>query len=172
MFNPSQATLRAGKNTRFGSELYEDAHFLAVHQPTQVDHKFWTYIPGGWTDYPDQDTWTHSERPTVQGATYKRYFDTLEHNLNQAVYYCATALNWVINFAGYTSCDCGSGSGQYPNPPSSDGGSKDDLKEGIRVSVDQVTGLFFFNFMGLMATALAIVLLNKVDVLEMIIPIN
>jgi hypothetical protein len=34
---PSQATLLAGKNTRFGNLLYENADFLAIHQPNETD---------------------------------------------------------------------------------------------------------------------------------------
>ncbi|MHA2131324.1 MAG: hypothetical protein ACW99L_15275, partial [Promethearchaeota archaeon] len=172
MFNPYQATLLAGKNTRFGSLLYQDAEFLLYSDPNATDHKFWTDVEGSWTDYPQEHTWTQSMRPSTPYTSVKKYFDTVEHNLNQAVYYCATVLNYVLNFAGYTECeDCGSGSGgQNPNPPEPDG-QQDAVRDGLQLTLDQFEGLFYFNFMGLMATAISIALLNKVEILEELIPL-
>ena len=36
----------------------------------------------------------------------KDYFDTVSHNLNTAVYYCAAAMNYVIT-TGYNGCYSG-----------------------------------------------------------------
>ncbi len=103
-------------------------------------------------------------RPSVPFSSAKKYFDTVEHNLNQAVYYCATALNWILNFAGYTDCDCGSGSGQNPNPPPPQG-NKESLAESLQLSLEEFEALFYFNFIGLLAIALALTL-NKVELFE------
>jgi hypothetical protein len=171
MFNPYQATLNAGKNTRFGSLLYQDAEFLNYSAPTQIDRQFWADVEvGGWISMQQQHIWTHSMRPSVPGTSVKKYFDTVEHNLNQAVYYCATVLNWIINFAGYTDCDCGSGSGQNPNPPPPEG-ERRGMAESLHLSLEQFEALFYFSFTGLLATALALALLNKVELLEGLISI-
>ncbi|MFX1570874.1 MAG: hypothetical protein ACFFCV_21250 [Promethearchaeota archaeon] len=108
-------------------------------------------------------------RPTTIGYDATKYFHTIEHNLNMAVYYCANVLNYILNHAGYTDCDCGSGSGgQYPPDPT---GQKDAVKEGLGLSVNQLEALFYFNFMGLMATAIALSLISKVELLEELIPL-
>ena len=112
-------------------------------------------------------------RPKVPYNTVTKYFDTIEHNLNQAVYYCAAALNYIITFAGYTDCGCSStSSGENPNPPIPDG-DKDGLglREGLKLSLGEFQGLFYFNIMGLMSTVVALSLLNSVKLLEEFIPI-
>ena len=109
-------------------------------------------------------------RPSTPGTSATKYFDTIEHNLNQAVYYCATALNFILNYAGYTNCECGSSSSGQDNPPPPDRDGEG-VKDGVQLTVEQFEGLFYFNLMGLMATAIAIALLNKVELLEEFIPI-
>lgn len=142
-------------------------YLLKYSTPSYTNHSFWTDVEGYWSDYPQELAWSHSLRPNVPYTSIKKYFDTVEHNLNQAVYYCATALNYILDHAGYTDCDCGSGSGgQYPPNPE---GQKDALKEGLNLSVEQFEALFYFNFMGLMATAIALALLNKVSLLNELI---
>ena len=151
--------INAGKDTRFGSQLYENADFLAAHQPSSTNRTFWAVVDGYWTGYSQEDSWDQSNRP--QGTSEKKYFDTLDHNLNQAVYYCATALNFIINHAGYIGCDCGSGSGNNPNPPPPDGDKSGvGLGEELKVSIDTFNGLLIFSSIGLIATALALTLLN------------
>ncbi len=77
-------------------------------------------------------------RPSVPSSSAKKYFDTVEHNLNQAVYYCATVLNYILNMAGYTDCDCGLSSGQNPNPPLPDGvKDKTAVAEGLKSSLKE-----------------------------------
>lgn len=166
--NPYQATLLAGWRTRFGElPLYEDAEFLVENVPTKLNHHYWAFIEGYWSKYSQEHTWTNAMRPTALYSDVTTYFNTIEHNLNMAVYYCATVLNYVLNHVGYTDCDCGSSSGQNPNPPLPDGvKDKTALGEGLKSSLKEFEGLFFFNFMGLMATAIAFALLNKVDVIE------
>ncbi|GAH48697.1 unnamed protein product, partial [marine sediment metagenome] len=41
MFNPYQATLLAGKNTRFGCLIYQDAEFLDLCAPSTLDRQCW-----------------------------------------------------------------------------------------------------------------------------------
>ncbi len=169
-FNPFLATLLVGKNTRFGSSLYQDAEFLHLSAPSIINRQFWQDVEGYWIDYNQQHSWTYGHRPSIPGTSAKKYFDTIEHNLNQAVYYCATALNYVLNHAGYTDCDCGSSSGQNPNPPPPEGDKKG-MTESLQLSLEQFKALFYFSFTGLLATALALALLNKVELLEGIISI-
>ncbi|MFW9990103.1 MAG: hypothetical protein ACFFC3_15775 [Candidatus Odinarchaeota archaeon] len=172
MFNPYQATLLAGESTRFGSALPHimDAEFLRDSAPSNVNHKFWADIQGYWSAYSQEISWTHSIRPNVPYTSIRKYFDTIEHNLNQAVYYCATVLNYILEFAGYKNCDCGSGSGNNPNPPPPDG-DKEGVKDSLSLSVKQFEGLFYFNMMGLMATAIALAILPKTKLLEELLPL-
>lgn len=163
-FNPYLATLLAGRNTHFGSLLYQDAEFLHYSAPSVTNRQFWQDVEGHWTDYQQEHSWIYSYRPSVSGTSAKKYFDTVEHNLNQAVYYCATALNYVLNHAGYTDCDCGASSGQNPNPPPPQG-NKESLTESLQLSLEEFEALFYFNFIGLIAIALALTL-NKVELFE------
>ncbi|MFX0041081.1 MAG: hypothetical protein ACFFCY_17455 [Promethearchaeota archaeon] len=78
----------------------KDVEFLYYSAPATLDRQFWADVEvGGWVNMEQQHTWSHSIRPSIPGNSAKKYFDMIEHNLNQAVYYCATALNWILNFA-------------------------------------------------------------------------
>ncbi len=52
------------------------------------------------------ESWTIANRfaITTSNPTAKQYFDTLEHNLNTAIYFCACALNYYASQSPI--CDC------------------------------------------------------------------
>jgi hypothetical protein len=111
--------------------------------------------------YDNELTWTYSMRPTGDNDR-TRYFDTIEHNLNMAVYYCAAALNFVLNYAGYTDCNC---KGDWPSEGDDDTQEVKDRAD-VKLIQDEFTGLFFFSMTGLMATGVALALLSKISILE------
>ncbi len=159
-FSPYFATLWAGLNTRFGSFLYKDAEFLLNNAPTTISHHYWTLIEGYWSEYSQENTWTHSMRPST-ADDFQAYFDTVEHNLNQAVYYCAATLNYIINNAGYTDCQCsGENPPQEQNPPSGDG---DRDRVGIPLATSEFSALLFFNAVGLASTAIAFTMMKLIE---------
>ena len=162
-FDPHYATLIAAKDTRFGDANgeFKDAKWLYDHVPTTNDPGFWEDVTGYWVEGAYARTWSYSSRPT--GGDAKEYFDTIEHNLNTAVYYAATALNYILDFGGYDDCEClGDMPGKIPNPDPQPKG----IKDAIGIKLTSLQGLMFFNVAGLMSTAIALTLLNKGDLLE------
>ncbi len=167
--DPYLATIYAGIDTYYGSSGFEDALWLLANAPLSISRHYWAWVEGYWNSYDQQHTWTYSMRPTSGDA--KIYFDTVEHNLNMAVYYCAVALNYVITYGGYTDCSC---SGEYPGeqnpyPPESEGIQN---KEGIKVAVDEFQSLFFLGAVGLASTMISLTLVNKMwGIIEKMIPV-
>jgi hypothetical protein len=127
-----------------------------MHEPSSVDRKFWTDIDGSWTHFEQECQWTLAARPTSGDA--KKYFDTIEHNLNMAVYYSAAAINYVLSKGLYTDCECdGDAYDRYPNPPESD----QERQGSLQLTLDRYTTLLFFNFVGLISTAIALTIIPK-----------
>ncbi len=162
-FDPHYATLIAAKDTRFGDANgeFKDANWLYDHAPTANDPGFWEDVTGNWIKASYARMWSYSSRPTSGDA--KEYFDTIEHNLNTAIYYAATALNYILDFGGYDDCEClGDLPGKITNPEP----RKTGVKDAIGLKINSFQGLMFFNVAGLMSTAIALALLNKGDLLE------
>ncbi|MFX1456622.1 MAG: hypothetical protein ACFFDB_14705 [Promethearchaeota archaeon] len=115
-------------------------------------------------DYSQETTWTHDNRPTNGPITGPAaYFNTLEHNLNTAIYYCVLTLNYILDKGGYSDCDCSGTTPppqQQPYPPEKDG-VKDSVKDGVKNAIDEFQGLLYFNLVGLAASILAVSLSNK-----------
>jgi hypothetical protein len=158
--SPYLATIRVGSDTYYGnyygSPSIRDADWLYSKQPSVANRKYWNNIQGPWQKFEDQHTWTHSMRPNDPNNPDPRdYFNTLEHNLNKAIYFCATTLNYVLSFGGYSDCEC---SGE--NPPSKeeqpDPTRKDGVKDGVQQAQSEIMGLLFFNMVGLISTAIAL----------------
>jgi len=148
-------TIFAGIDTHYGGSGFREADFLLQNAPNKTNHRFWADVDGYWTGFSQEDTWTHSDRPTNGPVTGPAaYFNTLEHNLNTAIYYCAKALNYVITYGGYTDCVC-SGENppgwQQPNP-----GEKEGVKEGVKIALDETQALIYFSFAGLAASMLTL----------------
>jgi len=164
--SPYMATMRAGKDTRFGGLFFRDAIWMFERRPTVDDHGFWDNVNGPvGSQYTLEHAWTYQMRPT--GNTFiADYFDTIEHNLNMAVFYCAAALSFILNNAGYTDCSC---LGDWPTQTDDSGQGRRDRSD-LKVQVDDFTGLFFFNIAGLFATGVALALLSKLNILEKLIP--
>jgi len=158
---PYLATIFAGSDTYYGSG-FKDSNWLFQNAPlpgsNPGDHGFWEDVDGYWTGYSQEDTWTHSDRPTNGPVTGPAaYFNTLEHNLNTAIYYCTQAINYVLEKGGYSDCEC---SGE--NPPAEPNPNPDPVPDGDKVTIpvkdalDELSGLLFFNLVGLASTAIAI----------------
>ena len=81
----------------FTTTQYKDADWLDANAPrTDTDFAHW--------DLNNViQNWDADDRPT-QPQDRKDYFDTVEHNLNVAVYYCASAINFLIS--EYSGCGC------------------------------------------------------------------
>lgn len=147
---PYDSAYLAGLDTRYGnsylrsftSTLYENAEWLDLYAPSGSNPQFWTL-----------SSYTPANRPTSGNA--KKYFDTVEHNLDTAVYYCAAAINFIKD--NYKGKDCNSNGDQY-NPIDPLGGGVGD-KVGVRVK--QYTFLFFWQFLGMMSTLTALTVLKQ-----------
>ena len=128
---------------------------MLTNAPITGSRQYWVWVDGYWNSYTQQHTWKYSDRPASDPA--KLYFDTVEHNLNMAVYYCARALNYVITYGGYTDCGC---SGENPPPGGETPPVGDDVKdkEGIKLALDETQALMIFSFVGLAASMLALTL--------------
>lgn len=181
--SPYLATRMAGIDTFFGSmgapPYYQTAIWMLGNAPYSTpvpNHRFWNNVkPGVNFDVPKpnyflEDTWTHADRPITKPQIGEAaYFNTLEHNLNTAIYYCALALNWVLDNVDYTDCLC---SGE--NPPRDDGQQSGDNEpvgeetiDRLKVAMDEFESLLFFSFAGLASSlitlALSKVLLKQVE---------
>jgi hypothetical protein len=166
--SPYLATVLAGSDTYYGSTSAgsREADFLLQNNPSKADHKFWdqvdpsTYWDPIRPDYSQEHDWTHADRPTNQPVIGPAaYFNTLEHNLNTAIYYCAHTINYILNKVAYNGCECSGENppgGQEPDP-----GQKEDVKEGVRVAVDEFQSLFVLGAIGLASTMITLTLATK-----------
>ena len=78
----------------FVTMQYKDTSWLYYHSPTTA-YDLWASSDKHVIKY-----WTGSDRPTSGDA--RSYFDTVEHNLNTAVFYTAAAMNKLID--SYIGC--------------------------------------------------------------------
>lgn len=155
---PYDSTYLAGLDTRYGnyylqsftSTLYENAEWFDFYAPTGSDDQFWNL-----------SSYSPANRPTSGNA--KKYFDTVEHNLNTAVYYCAAAINFLKD--NYKGKDCEKG-GDQDNPIDPLGGGISD-KVGVRVK--QYSFLFFWQFLGMMSTLSAITVIKQLKLVELLL---
>jgi hypothetical protein len=113
------------------------------------------------------NTWRYLDRPTGNSDLAK-YFNTIEHSLNTAVYYGATVLGYILDNAGFIGC---SGSGQWPPQPDGQGDQGQKDRTAVQVKMDNFLGLMFFNMAGLVATGIALIILTKADIIKKIIGI-
>ena len=163
-------SILAGRETRFGldsSNYYPngvfDAWTMGQMAPTATDRRFWNNVKGRYVDTATLHTWRYSDRPTGNSNP-AIYFDTIEHNLNTAVYYGARALGNILDNSGFTGCSCVE---QMPGGPGGPGQSQGVMdKTAVKLKTDQFTALMAFSMAGLFATGIALVILNQVDLLE------
>jgi len=150
---PYDSAYLAGLDTRYGnyylqsftSTQYENAEWLDFYAPSGSDPKFWN-LPG----------FNPINRPTSGNA--KKYFDTVEHNLNTAIYYTAAAINFLID--NYNGKNC-QGDGDQYNPMDPFGGVVGD-KVGVRVK--EYTFLFLWQFMGMISIITAMTIVKQLKV--------
>jgi hypothetical protein len=101
----SVAIYFAGFDTRYGYSdwpedypaYYEDADWLAIFVPSSGNPQLWGEINKD-IKYWNNEDWSAL---SVNGS---KYFETLEHNLNTAVFYCAAAMNDLKD--KYVNCNC------------------------------------------------------------------
>ena len=129
--------------------------------------KFWQDVEGTWTSYSQELVWTHSMRPTIgtHSVNCTAYFDTIEHNLNMAIYYAAIALNYALDHGGYTDCQC---SGESPpqepqNPPDGKEKGKEGQAEALDLTLGEFQALFFFSTFGIISTAAVLTMMSLVE---------
>lgn len=105
--DPTWATYYTGLDVKYGNKYkmcwfdpitqYQNATWLDKNAPkSDTEFAFWDLnrVVAGWDS---------SDRPTTEGDR-KAYFDTVEHNLNAAVYFCAAAINRLL--VDYVGCGC------------------------------------------------------------------
>ncbi len=97
-------------DTHYGGSGFREADFLLKNAPNKTNHGFWDQVDPStyWDpidpDYSQEQTWTHVDSSTNQPVIGPAaYFNTIEHNLNTAIYYCATALNYILLLSPSTS---------------------------------------------------------------------
>lgn len=175
--SPYLATLLCGRDTFlgdvYGTPTIRDATWLYSKQPSPVDHQHWDDVNGPWTINSDLLTWTHSMRPNDPlNPDPRDYFNTLEHNLNMAIYYCVSVLNYIITYGGYIDCEC---TGENPpsdpivDPPGG-GDVRDPIRVGIQTTLDEFQALFFLGAVGLASTMISLTLVNKlIDIIDKMI---
>jgi hypothetical protein len=128
---------------------------LDLHAPISGDPKFWIHaLPSG------NDNWDYNDRPTSPGNA-KDYFDTLEHNLNTAVYYSAAAINLLIGY--YIGKNCARTDDDYDPRPPYGGGT------GVKGRVGQYMALFLWQFLGLFSTLIAISIVKQVKIFQFMV---
>ncbi|HDZ19570.1 hypothetical protein LCGC14_1406790 [marine sediment metagenome] len=99
------ATALTAKDTHFGF-LPENQNGFQTARWISTRENLWDSVKGPvGSNYQTQLTWTYDDRPDSKNKI-TQYINTVEHNLNTAVYYAAYALNFVIDFAGYKGCSC------------------------------------------------------------------
>ncbi len=120
--------------------------------------------------YKTIESWTSANRLTMQGEE-KDYFETLEHNLNAAIYYSAAAMNFVID-EYKKSCECRGTQEEDPqterNPDRDANANSNELtqKKKLQLELTQFMGLF-----GIPAALVAVALVKNVKELEKVIVI-
>jgi len=171
--DPQLQAMIAGRDTRFGYDngYYSTGVFNALEM-SQVDttlpvREYWDDVKGPiGVSLTSLNTWRWTDRPRGNDDL-EKYFNTIEHSLNTAIYYSAQALSYVLDKAGFVGC---SGTGEYPPQDSQNSqGQKD--RTSVQVKIDQFTALMFFNLAGLVATGMALTILTQVDVIKKIIGI-
>jgi hypothetical protein len=111
-------------------------------------------------------TFCYSKNEKLRADT-KSYFDTLEHNLNTAIYYSAVALNYLI---GNQGCDCSGGQGED--------GSMQRVKEPMGDRLDKTLTdensiqLDLFDFMGAFGVVMTLAAISVVKKLNELAKIN
>jgi len=149
------STLFAGLDTHTGAlGSYFTPAEMHAHRPGGGE-SYWDKVNGPINSNRDVMTWTYEDRPEHGYA--KKYFATIEHNLNVAVYTSAEALGVVMK--DYKSCECSD-----ENPPTEEiiDSQKSSDKSGVKVSVSKMHGLVLFSMTGLMSSFLAFAFLSSV----------
>ncbi len=165
--SPYTATVIAARDTRFGF-LPDNPNGFQTAVWMSTREAYWDSVNGAvGTTYARQLTWTYEMRPSGNNEITK-YFNTVEHNLNTAIIYCAAAINFVLDNGGYDDCSC---LGDWPVQGDGDNGQGVRDRTDIKTQVDVFTGLFFFNMAGLFATGIALAVLGQATILEKLIPI-
>ncbi len=157
---PREAVYRAGLDTRWGNSYlmsftastYEDGTWLYNHKD-----EFWP------SNTQLVESWTALNRPMFGDVD--RYFDTLEHNLNTAIYYSAAAMNYLIN-TGYKGDGCEGTTGED--------GPMSDVGVGIPADIPTETGqkqmTAFFGIAGVMSSLLALGIISMIERLKKGLP--
>lgn len=168
--SPYFAAFQAGYFTYSPSIPYKNANWMEQEKPTVANRNHWNSVDGPWTNHNQQLAWFYNMRPSLGDAN--AYFNTLEYNLNMAVYYCAAALNFILETVPFEGCGC---SGENPPPGGQNPPVGDDVKdkEGIKLALDETQALMFFSFAGLAASMLALTLQKfLVELIEKGIPLK
>ncbi len=112
MLAPSEAVYRTCVDTRYGNSQtlmneigggWSTSEFLDA---TEL-HDIWVGNNPWPEDYEECETWTLATRIQLEALNTQNiyYFNTIEHDLNTAIYYLTCALNWLL-FKYFTNCDC------------------------------------------------------------------
>jgi hypothetical protein len=172
--DPQLQAMIAGRDTAFGYDYgyYPETGVFNALEMSQVvttrpNRGYWDMVDGPIGAYlTPLNTWRWTDRPTGNSDLAK-YFNTIEHSLNTAIYHSAQALNYILDNAGFVGC---SGTGENPPQDSQDRqGQKD--RTAIQVKMDQFMGLVFFNMAGLFATGMALTIMTQVDLIKKILGI-
>jgi len=108
--DPTWAVYYTGLDVMYGNEYkmcwftitqYRNATWLDANAP-QSDSTVPSQV-GFWDLNSVVAGWDADDRPTTPGDR-QDYFDTVEHNLNVAVYFCAAAINRLLG--DYVNCEC------------------------------------------------------------------
>ena len=120
-------------------------------------HDFWP------EENPIIGTWNILNRPTWGDA--KKYFDTIEHNLNTAIYYSAAAINYLLN-TEYKGGECEGTTG-------GDGPIAGEIPSEVPVDVTEQMWLTrFFSVGGVISSLLALGLVSIFEKLKSGAPIH
>lgn len=169
---PRQAVIQAGIATRWGSSYYLGAE--ALHYSFYPDKKFWPIDPSSGIlknpDYKQIQGWTSLTRAQINlDLEAKRYFDSLEHDLNVAIFHSAAAMNNLIHDY-YHNCGCTGEQGED--------GQMQRVKEPMGDRLDNAqkdensVELGFFDFMGWFGVVMTLSALKIVKKLNELLKLN
>lgn len=170
--NPEEAARKGALDTKYGN-VHEKSfspieYMTSVKLHEKLDAPFWTLAAPS-----DLYSWGVAERNSFTG-TEAEFFDTVEHNLNAAIYYSAAAINFLLitnpEFTG--ECECSEKVGTDGQKVGKMGAGVGDalarrLPQGKRLKLD------FFNVMaplGLIASLVALALVKKLELLMPTVP--
>lgn len=151
--DPDTCVVMAGRETMFGgyylesrSWIYFQASEMSVYNPGRANDAW------GWAkNYLNKpiNYWKRTEFNKIDVTPYNKYFDTVQFNINTAIYFCMSMMAKVVDY--YQSVECDSSEGDYGGQTPSLGDKQADAnQQKIQQKLDEYRAFFAFSLVGML----------------------